>query len=61
MPVKIELAPLCHDPSLNGRFTPVDMAYAEAGRTLFGLAGVSIVVFPKDGADPLRDLADSLP
>ena len=45
-PVKIELAPLSFEPNVARHFRPVDRAYAEAGRTLFGLAGLSVVIFP---------------
>lgn len=45
-PVRIELAPLCQEPSIRERFRPVDRAYAEAGRTLFAIAGVSVILFP---------------
>jgi hypothetical protein len=45
-PVRIELAPLSCVPNVAQRFRPVDRAYAEAGRTLFGLAGVSVIIFP---------------
>jgi hypothetical protein len=45
-PVKIELAPLSHEPNIMRHFEPADRAYAEAGRTLFGLAGLSVIVFP---------------
>ncbi|MDE1819714.1 MAG: hypothetical protein KGJ23_01845 [Euryarchaeota archaeon] len=45
-PVKIELAPLSHEPTVRRQYRPADRAYAEAGRTLFGLAGLSVVIFP---------------
>lgn len=45
-PVKIELAPLSQEPTIRQQFRPVDRAYAEAGRTLFALAGVSVIIFP---------------
>lgn len=47
-PVKIELSPLSSTPNSSRQFPPADRAYAEAGRTLFGLAGVSVVVFPSN-------------
>lgn len=50
-PVKIELAPLSQEPNIRRHFRPVDRAYAEAGRTLFGLAGVSVVIFPSIEAE----------
>jgi hypothetical protein len=45
--IKIELAPLTRPVNTLRGSTPADRAYAEAGRALFGVCGMSLVLFPE--------------
>ncbi len=49
--IKIELAPLTRPVTGALGSTPADRAYAEAGRALFGVCGVSLVLFPERERD----------